>query len=195
MQALPGRLAFATLYLLLAACAAAPDRVREQLDEQTGVTVTRMGKALEFYSPRPDQGLQATSFAYLGPLEVNRMGARSTYLWLSVLPGSDAQGRAFEQDAPRQLRFFIDTESFEPEIAATAGKQIDLGARAYPRPARWAREIYLSASPELLGKLATASTLALEINSGDGEWRRYDLWKPDLEGLRAFVAEIAPPAH
>jgi hypothetical protein len=194
MSAFFGRAVLAALPAWLAACATVPDtQVREQLDEHTGVTMTRMAQALEFYSPRPERGLQATSFAYLGPLEVNRMGNRSTYLWLSVLPGTDVQGReAGALGAPQQLRLIIDNEPFEVAIAATAGQEINLGARAYRRPASWAHEAYLSAPPELLARLAAASSLLLEIDVGDGQLRRYDPWKADLSGLKAFIAQIAP---
>jgi hypothetical protein len=187
MSTLPRRLSSVILWLALAACAASPDReVREHLDERTGVTVTRMDKALEFYSPRPDQGLQATAFAYLGPLEVNRMGTRTTYLWLSVLPSTAL-------DSGSRVNLLIETVSVPVEIAAMAGREIDLGSRAYPRPASWAHEAYLAAPPELLSQLAAASSLALEIESA-GEARRYDPWKADLEGMKAFIARIAPPA-
>ena len=156
---------------LLTACAAAPDNeVREQLDERTGVTVTRMKEALQFYSPLPELGLQATSFAYLGPLEVNRMGTRTTYLWLSVLPGNDArEPDPTQSEKPTRLLLVVDDERFELQIAASSAGEIDLGARAYPRPADWAREGYWSTSPELLARLANAGSLLLEIDcSGAG---------------------------
>jgi hypothetical protein len=186
--------ACAVLILLLAACAAGPDNeVREQLDERTGVTVTRMKEALQFYSPLPELGLQATSFAYLGPLEVNRMGTRSTYLWLSVLPGNDArEPDPTQSEKPTRLLLVVDDERFELQIAASSAVEIDLGARAYPRPADWAREGYWSASPELLARLANAGSLLLEIDSGEGQLRRYEPWKADLNTLRQFVAQISP---
>ena len=62
--------------------------------------------------------------------------------------------------------------------------------RAYEGERRPASEAYLSASPELLGRLAAASKLFLEIGAGDGSVRRYELWKTDLTGLKAFVAQI-----
>ena len=187
MNTLPHRLSLTALYLLLAGCAASPDQeVREQLDERTGVTVTRMDRALEFYSPRPEQGLQATAFAYLGPLEVNRMGTRTVYLWLSVMPSTAL-------DTGSRVRLLIDSASAEVGIAATAGQEIDLGTRAYPRPASWAHEVYLAATPEVLAQLAAGSNLALEIESGAGEVRRYDPWKADLEGMKVFIAKVAPP--
>jgi hypothetical protein len=196
MNTLSSHLTCTTLIALLTACAAGPDNeVREQLDQRTGVTVTRMKEALQFYSPLPELGLQATRFAYLGPLEVNRMGERNTYLWLSVLPASASEAReGAEVGPPARLRLIVDKESFDLEVVASSAEQIDLGKRAYPRPADWAREGYWSASPEVLARLATAASLLLEIDSGDGQLRRYEPWKADLETLRQFVAQISPDA-
>jgi hypothetical protein len=196
MTALSFRIACALMVALLTACAATPDNeVREHLDERTGVTVTRMKQALQFYSPIPELGLQATRFAYLGPLEVNRMGARTTYLWLSVLPGSSSEAQqAAGAGSPAKLALVVDGERFEPEIAATSADQIDLGKRAYPRPAEWAHEGYWTTSPELLARLGTVSNLTLEIDSGDGQLRRYEPWKADLDTLREFVEQITPPS-
>ena len=173
------------------ACASAPGEVRQRLDENTGVTVTHMAQPLEFYSSRPEQGLQATSFAYLGPLEVNRMGSRSTYLWVSVLPGADVQSRdPGTLGAPQQLRVIADNEAFDLSVTATGSREIDMGSRAYRRPASWANEAYLSVSPAQLARLADAGSLFLEIRAADGSVRRYELWKTDLTGLKAFVAQI-----
>ena len=48
--------------------------------------------------------------------------------------------------------------------------------------------------PKLLARLATAASLLLEIDSGDGQLRRYEPWKADLDTLKQFVAQISPDA-
>jgi hypothetical protein len=70
---------------LLCGCASLPDDapVVDQLDEQTGLTIARLGHPLELYveTPRPDPG---SRFGFFGPFETNQMGKRQPYLWLAL---------------------------------------------------------------------------------------------------------------
>ena len=70
---------------LLGGCAALPDDapVVDQLDEQTGLTIARLGHPLELYveTPRADP---ASRFGFFGPFETNQMGQRQPYLWLAL---------------------------------------------------------------------------------------------------------------
>jgi len=70
---------------LLGACASLPDDapVVEQLDEETGLTIVRLGRPLELYvdTARPDP---AERFGFLGPFETNQMGKRDSFLWLAL---------------------------------------------------------------------------------------------------------------
>lgn len=74
---------------LLAACATpAIDPVDEQLDRDTGTTITRLGRPVELLATAP-RGRNADPFAYLAPFETNRVGERRLFLWASV-PGDSA---------------------------------------------------------------------------------------------------------
>jgi len=76
---------FVSLIALLGGCASLPDDapVVDQLDEQTGLTIARLGHPLELYveTPRSDP---ASRFGFLGPFETNQMGQRQPYLWLAL---------------------------------------------------------------------------------------------------------------
>jgi len=73
------------LVAVLAGCAALPDDapVVDHLDEQTGLTIARLGHPLELYveAPRADP---ASRFGFFGPFETNQMGQRQPYLWLAL---------------------------------------------------------------------------------------------------------------
>jgi hypothetical protein len=70
---------------LLAGCAALPNDapVVEQIDEDTGVTIARLGRPVELY-------LETTSranfgrFGFLGPFETNQMGKREMFLMIAL---------------------------------------------------------------------------------------------------------------
>lgn len=176
----------------VAACApVSTEIVREQLDERTGVTVTSMSAPLEFFSPQPERGLQAASFAYLGPIEINRTGQRQSYLWLSVLLGEDERRRnpAGTRSAP-QLRITAGGVTLEPSPVGTDARQVGLGHRVYERPADWVGEAFYAVTDEQLVQLAAADTVTLEISAPNEEPRRYEAWKADRSGLRSFVERI-----
>ena len=69
----------------LGACAALPDDapVVENLDEETGLTIARLGRPLELYRETVRKDM-AERFAFLGPFETNQMGSRELFLWVAV---------------------------------------------------------------------------------------------------------------
>src|SRR5690242_2564977 len=70
---------------LMTACASLPEdaTVMEQLDEDTGLTVTRLGHPMELYR-ETFQRDPSGRFAFLGPFETNQMGSRELYLWTAL---------------------------------------------------------------------------------------------------------------
>jgi hypothetical protein len=96
--------------LMLGACAALPDDapVVEQLDPDTGATVTRLGHPLELY--RETFVKDATGrFAFIGPFETNQMGNRELFLWVAAPldspadadpPTVEVDGKTLALDAP-----------------------------------------------------------------------------------------------
>ena len=183
----------ATLGVLIAACATtSPTEVLEQLDERTGVTVTSLPAPLEFYSPRPERGLQAASFAYLAPFEVNRMGQRDTYLWLSVVRGAEERGDPpAARAAPPAVRITADAETLEPAFVSANARELGMGQPVYRRPADWVGETYYAVTPQQVAQMAAANVLVLELHTEGQDPRRYDLSEPELGGLRAFSERIA----
>ncbi|NJO12706.1 MAG: hypothetical protein HC872_03690, partial [Gammaproteobacteria bacterium] len=157
MHTLPGALA---LFVLLAGCVIPQrDAPREMLDEQTGTTVTAMGTALEFYAARPEFGLQAASFAHLGALELNQMGARRLLLWLSVLPGEGAE-QAEVPDQATGLTIRADGRDYRPAVVATSSAELDLSAPPFKRPAQWARDGYYGVTLQELREFHGAAQLS-----------------------------------
>ena len=152
-RARPGCLALATAWLC--ACASLPNDapVVEQLDEETGLTIARLGRPLELYRDtfrRDNPG----KFAFLGPFETNQMGTRELYLWIaipledpaaSVTPHLSVNGTALDLPAPGR----------SPDAAG-------LQHSPYRIPMSWIAMFYYRIDGDLTAKLGEAHTIQIE---------------------------------
>lgn len=70
---------------LLASCAALPNDapVVEQIDEETGVTIARLGRPVELYQETTSRQ-NFGRFGFLGPFETNQMGKREMFLMIAL---------------------------------------------------------------------------------------------------------------
>src|SRR6202142_4529310 len=75
---------------LIASCAGPTAREPiENLDERTGMTIATLKAPLEFVETDMLNVGKRASFAYLGPVEWDRMGEIRYGLWIHVAPGND----------------------------------------------------------------------------------------------------------
>lgn len=151
------RLVLATASLaLLYGCAAVPDDapIVEKLDQDTGLTVARIGRPVEMYR---DSFLKDVTgrFAFLGPFETNQMGARETFLWIAVpieLAEIDDPPQVQVDGAPLELG----TPGRSPEFAG-------LMRSPYKVPTPWSATFYYRVDPALLDRLGMAKSLTLQV--------------------------------
>jgi len=149
---------FATMSLValaLAACAALPDDapVVEQLDNETGSTVTRLGHPVELYRETFVQDATGR-FAFIAPFETNQMGTRDLYLWIALpvdvadgsTPNIELDGRGLALAPPGR----------EP---ASAG----LRKPPYRIPTPWTASFYYKVDRDLVTNLAQAKTLTIRV--------------------------------
>lgn len=140
----------------LVSCATVPDdaSVVEKLDDETGLTVARLGRPVEVYR---ETFLKEPSgrFAFVGPFETNQMGTRELFVWVAVPIDLG------EQDAA-------------PTIAVN-GKDLALGApgRApdfaglrrspYKVPTPWSSMYYYRVDPALIAALGEAREITVRV--------------------------------
>lgn len=172
--------------LVVGGCVQAPATL-QHLDEQTGVTIRQMGRPLEFQSPDP-AGPDALWFAYLGALEVNRMGVLNRYLWLSVMPA----GAAAQQRGPREMGLDILAAGSSIPVNWVSHDPAVIGLTRTPwrRPADWAHDGYYAIDVAQLREMREARELTLVVEVGDGPPRRFALFDPDASSLQAFVDSL-----
>jgi hypothetical protein len=178
---------FATLFVIaasLGACASLPDdqAVVEQLDEQTGLTIARLGRPLELYRENVRKDTLG-KFAFLGPFETNQMGRRELYLWVA-LP---------LEDTAAIVKPLI-TVNGTPLALPEPGRAPDAAGLRHPPykiPMSWAATFYYRIGPDTVARLGEASNLRIEVteDTRSGPVRtEYSLQPGDDSRLKAFAS-------
>jgi hypothetical protein len=164
---------------LIAGCAGPTARQPlESLDERTGMTIATLQAPLEFVETGMLSVGKRSSFAYMGPVEWDRMGEIRYGLWMHVAPGND---RAVADIAsPSAVSLGLD-DALVPLSILEAPR---LGLEPYASAVPWGQTAYFALSAELLKRLATADRLTLHFRGLDAE-------RVDFESIRASLPELA----
>jgi hypothetical protein len=135
----------------------------ELLDERTGITVSALEKPIELVETGELEIGARVSFAYLGPIEWNRMGNFSYGLWIHVAPGTDRQAADIRGNAVVTL--ILDDGA---PVLTPIKDPPNLGLEAYRPAASWGQTAYFDLTVELLKRMAASSRLDLDIRGADG---------------------------
>ncbi|HET9864277.1 MAG TPA: hypothetical protein VFP37_12590 [Steroidobacteraceae bacterium] len=177
----------ALVVLALAACAALPNDapVVEQLDEETGLTITRLGRPLELYRDFLRRDAPG-KFTFLAPFETNQMGAREPYLWLAI-PLEDPEASVTPAVSVDGVRLDLPA----PGRAADAA---GLRRSPYKVPMSWAATFYYRIDAQLVEKLGAARTLVVQVTEPTRTGplsTEYSLQVGQDPRLREFAARLA----
>ncbi len=145
----------ASVLALLAGCAALPEDqpVMEQLDSETGITITRLGRPMELY--RETFLLDPSGrFAFLGPFETNLMGRRELFLWVA-LPVDPAPG----------AEPMIELNGTALALPAFGREADHAGLRKSPYkiPTPWSAMYYYKVDDALIAKLGESTNLTIRV--------------------------------
>lgn len=149
----------------LAGCAGQTIKPAEVLDETTGMTVGALQEPIEFVQNAQNAAALAsakrTSFAYLGPIEWDRMGEISYGLWIHVAPGNDAQVGSIVAHGAVTLQ--LDQGPMVLTPAETPG----VGHGPYKPVVSWGQTAYFKLDEEMLKRIAASKKLVLDFKSPD----------------------------
>ena len=150
----------------VAGCAGqSPIKPAEVLDQHTGMTVGALQKPLEFveYTPHPGAATAVRmSFAYLGPVEWDRMGEITYGLWIHVAPGND------KKVGDIRARGAVVLKLDDGPLALAPADTPSTGHGPYKPVASWGQTSYYELSPAMLKRMAASRTLILHFQSIDG---------------------------
>jgi len=178
------------LLALLTACSASGSLVVESLDPVTGVTVLHATAPVVLYRDNSAYAAHARDYVYLGPIEVNRMGSYSYYLWLGIWSTIWYEERSSEQrDGFESVVLFADGEPLPLEFAGWTLESIGVTQPVYVKPVASAADAYYRVTIDQIRLIAEAGDLQLRV--GAAQPKAYSLW--DNQGssnasMRAFLS-------
>jgi hypothetical protein len=154
------------LFGLMAGCAGQSRTVPvEVLDERTGVTLGALKEPIELVPSAQHAALtpgKRTSFAYLGPIEWDRMGTIAYGLWVHIAPGNDRP--AADIRSPSVIELVLD----DGPVNLSPIEAPKLGHEPYRQVVSWGQTAYFDLTPEALIRMAASRKLELTVGAADG---------------------------
>lgn len=143
------------LATLLTSCASLPndEPVVEQLDDETGLTVARLGKPLELYR-ETFRKETAGKFAFLGPFETNQQGKRELYVWVA-LPLEDPAANVTPA-------FLVNGKPLELGTAGRDAASAGLRQSPYKIPTSWIAMFYYRVEHDVIAQLGEANNIRVQ---------------------------------
>jgi hypothetical protein len=158
----------------------ATEPLAEKLDPNTGTTVAVASKALELIADK-QRGTSRDPFAYVGPFETNKQGAKQLYIWIAA---PQDKGQILEPT------LYCDSKPLQFEPLHKSMKEIGLSKQPYTKAAPWAAQWFYHLTEENLTCLAEAKRIALvtQVKSGKQPQESFSAEGEDLKLIAAFAA-------
>jgi hypothetical protein len=150
---------------LNAGCAA-PSATKpvEMLDERTGMTLAALEEPIELLPTTQTAALsfgKRTSFAYLGPVEWNRMGTIAYGLWVHIAPGSERQTGDIR--LPAAVTLILDDGPLDLAVIEVPA----LGRAPYKQVVSWGQTAYFDLTVDSLKRMAASHKLELDVRAAN----------------------------
>ncbi len=174
--------------LSVAGCVSTSTLVEERLDIGTGVTVTHATAPIVLYRDNSSYAAHARDYVYLGPVEINRMGEYSYFLWLGIWSTISDAERSYQRDGFESITLYADGEPLQLELVGWTLESIGVSEPVYVKPVASAADAYYRVTIDQIRLIANAREI--ELHAGAAPVRVYLMW--DRQGsahaaLREFL--------
>ena len=160
--------------LLNAGCVSTSTLVEERLDLGTGVTVTYATAPIMLYRDNSAYAAHARDYVYLGPVEINRMGEYSYYLWLGIWSTISDKDRSYQRDGFESITLYADGEPLQLELVGWTLESIGVSEPVYVKPVASAADAYYRVTIDQIRLIANAREI--ELHAGTAPVRVYLMW-------------------
>ncbi len=182
------RLDFLIVIAALAAASmsgcAANTNVTSRLDSN-GLTVVTLDEPIVLARPVRQLAAAAGDYAYLGPVEINRMGNRDYFLWVGLASTIDRKLSGVSPAEVRELAVLIDGS---PMLLPLVHWTADLEQSPYETAAPLYATFAAHASLDQIRRISSAASVEVHLVSASGATRRYQKWQGDWSSWSKLVA-------
>src|SRR3984957_5373284 len=170
---------------LIAGCASqSQTKPVEVLDERTGETLGALKEPIELVPNAQHTDLtpgKRISFAYLGPVEWNRMGTITYGLWVHIAPGNARE--ATDIRAPSTIELVLD----DGPVTLSPIEAPKLGRDPYQRVVSWGQTAYFDLTPAALKRMAGSKKLELDVGAADGSTSSFNPSRDTRAALTQYI--------
>lgn len=176
---------FAAIILALGLTACASKQVlQSRLDEATGLTIVTLPEPLVLARPTR-YSAAARDYAYLGPVEINRMGEHEHFLWIGLASTLDRDRIAEAPPEASTLALVIDGL---PMLLPLSEWNPDLEVPPYAGNAPVYLTLAARASADQIRRVAAADSISVNIVTKSGKTLSYKVWSGERPTWSAFAA-------
>ena len=185
MAAMRRNFVAAAIAMLLTGCSTTgPDATR--LDS-SGLTIATLADAVLLARPVRTLAAGARDYAYVGPVEINRMGHREYFFWVGLASTVDRERVGLAPAAAIALTIIVDDE---PMYLPLAEWDTPLDAPPYATTAPVYATLAAPTTLDQIHRIAAASAVEMHVIVGTNTAARYQAWQGDWASWSSF-----PPAN
>lgn len=158
--------------------------LQSRLDESTGLTVVTLPEPLVLARPTRFSAA-ARDYAYLGPVEINRGGAREHFLWIGLATTLDRERIAEPLPEASTLALIVDGL---PMLLPLSEWNPDLEVPPYAGNTPVYLTLAARASADQIRRVAAAGSISVNIVTKSGKTVPYKVWSGERPGWAALAA-------
>ena len=163
---------WACLAVLLAGCSV--DLPRTSRLDSSGLTVVTNQEVIMLARPVRTLAAGARDFAYIGPVEINRMGRRDYYFWIGLASTVDRDLVGTLPEEAVALAVFVDDE---PMILPLSVWDTSLDLPPYHATVPVYATLMAPTSLDQIHRIAAAKSVELHLIAGVDSAHRYRAWQ------------------
>jgi len=169
------------LTVTLSACARTP--LEQSRLDSSGVTVVTLDQSLVLSHSLPSIAAGVRDYVYIGPVEINNMGHREYYLWVSLASTIDREFLGLTPSDASELVLLVDDEPMQFPIVRW---RTELDAPPYLSSTPVYATLEAKTTPDQIHRIAAAQTVELHLIADTDGGSLYQYWNGDWAAWQNF---------